>query len=61
MANWKVIADRIEILAHPNADGLHLAKVGPFQLVVGKASGYKTGDTVVFAPERSVLPDAIKG
>ena len=61
MATWKVIADRITILPHPNADGLDLAKVGPFQLVVAKSNGYKDGDIVVFAPERSELPDDVKG
>jgi RNA ligase (TIGR02306 family) len=61
MAHWKVIADRVEILPHPNADSLALAKVGPFQLVVATANGYRSGDIVVFAPERSVLPDEIKG
>jgi RNA ligase (TIGR02306 family) len=61
MAHWKVIADRVEILPHPNADSLALAKVGPFQLVVATANGYQSGDIVVFAPERSVLPAEITG
>jgi len=61
MATWKVIAERIELMPHPNADSLALAKVGPFQLVVATSNGYQSGDIVVFAPERSVLPDAITG
>jgi RNA ligase (TIGR02306 family) len=61
MANWKVLADQITILPHPNADSLALGKVGPFQLVVARTNGYQDGDIVVFAPERSVLPDDLKG
>ena len=60
MADWKVSAERLEIFDHPNADSLHIAKVGMFQLVVGKANGYKTGDIVVFAPKRSVLPTDLR-
>jgi len=61
MATWKVIADRIAILPHPNATGLAIGKVGPFQLVVALSNGYRDGDIVVFAPERSELPDDLKG
>jgi len=61
MAIWKVIADRITILPHPNATSLALGKVGPFQVVVALSNGYQDGDVVVFAPERSELPDDLKG
>lgn len=52
---WKVSRERISIFPHPNADGLELAKVGSYQLVVGKGL-YKDGDEVIFIPERSILP-----
>jgi len=55
MSEWKVIADQIEIFPHPNADKMELGRVGSFQVVVGKGL-YKTGDLVVFAPKRSILP-----
>ena len=61
MAEWQVVAAPIELFPHPNADSLQLGKVGHFQVVVGKDSEYVNGDLVFFAPERSVLPDEIKG
>lgn len=61
MAEFKVIADKIRLFPHPGADKLLLGKVGPFQVVVGKDNDYKEGDIVIFAPERSILPDEIKG
>ena len=53
---WKVSREIIKIFPHPNADALELAKVGSYQLVVGKGL-YKDGDEVIFIPERSVLPE----
>jgi len=63
MAKWQVIAAPIELYPHPDpkAERLLLGKLGQFQVVVNKDSGYKDGDVLVFAPERSVLPDEIKG
>ena len=55
MSVWKVFADTIEIFPHPNADKMELGRIGSFQVVVGKGL-YKTGDLVVFAPKRSILP-----
>lgn len=55
MSEWKVFADHIEIFPHPNANKMELGRIGTFQVVVGKGL-YKTGDLVVFAPKRSVLP-----
>ena len=60
MADWKVSAERIEMFAHPNADRMEVAKVGMFQLVVAKDNNYRTGDLVVFAPKRSILPLEIR-
>lgn len=53
---WKVYKTRIELYPHPNADKLQLAKVGDYQLVV-KSGLYEDGQIVVFAPEKSILPD----
>ncbi len=54
MSNWKVIKTKIEVFDHPDADRLQLGKVGTYQVVVQKGL-YEGGETVVFAPEKSVL------
>jgi RNA ligase (TIGR02306 family) len=59
VSEWKVFADRIEIFDHPNASKLSLGRVGSFQVVVGKGL-YQTGDIVVFAPKRSILPPDLR-
>jgi RNA ligase (TIGR02306 family) len=61
MAQWGVFACKLEIHPHPSADKLVLGNVNGFQIVFSISNGYKNGDTVVFAPEKSVLPDDIKG
>jgi len=61
MAEWRVGPEFIHIRPHPNADSLQLATVGDYQIVIGKDNGYKDGDLVFFAPERSVLPEDLKG
>lgn len=58
MAEWKVIRDKIQLFPHPNADALQLGKVGPYQVVV-QIGLYTDGDEVVFAPEKSVLPESL--
>ncbi|MBN9420420.1 RNA ligase [bacterium SCN 62-11] len=60
MAIWKVSAERAEIFPHPNSDRMDLCKVGMFQLVVAKSNGYQTGDVIVFAPSRAVLPPDLR-
>ena len=55
MSNWKVFASAIELFPHPNADRLALGKLGDYQVVVGR-NEYKSGEIVVFAPKRSILP-----
>ncbi|MFN8612696.1 MAG: RNA ligase (ATP) [Vulcanimicrobiota bacterium] len=60
MAIWKVSAERAEIFPHPNSDRMDLCKVGMFQLVVAKSNGYRSGDVVVFAPARAVLPPDLR-
>lgn len=60
MAQWQVVADRITLYPHPNADSLLLGRVGSFQVVVAQSNGYHDGEVVVFAPERSVLPEDLR-
>ena len=60
MSEWRVFVDKIEIFPHPNAEKMCLGKVGTFQVVIGKGL-YKTGDTVVFAPKRSILASETPG
>src|SRR5689334_18187949 len=58
MADWKVSREAIELFPHPDAEKLELGKVGQYQVVVGKGM-YKNGDSVIFAPDKSLLPDEI--
>jgi RNA ligase (TIGR02306 family) len=60
MSEFKVSAQKIQLLEHQNAERLYVAKIGTYSLVVGKDSGYKDDDIVIFAPKRSILPDEIK-
>ena len=59
MSNWKVSKEKIELFVHPTADLLEIGKVGNYQVVVQKGL-YKTGDEVIFVPEKSVLTGQIK-
>src|SRR5665213_655341 len=60
MADWKVTRDSIQIFPHPDPRvlRLELGKVGQYQVVVGKGI-FKDNTTVIFVPEKSVLPDVI--
>jgi RNA ligase (TIGR02306 family) len=58
MAEFKVIKTPIKIFPHPNAEKLELLKIGAYQAVVQK-DVYHDGDIVIFAPEKSILPDPI--
>lgn len=55
MVEFKVFKTKIDVFSHPNADKLELLKIGNYQCVAEKGL-YKSGDTVVFAPEKSLLP-----
>ena len=59
MSEFKVFADKIELFPHPNADRMQLGRVGTYQVVVGKGL-YTSGDVVVFAPKRSILPASVR-
>lgn len=58
MADFKVFKTQVIVFSHPNADKLELVKLGSYQCVAQKGL-YKNGDKVVFAPEKSVLPDSL--
>jgi RNA ligase (TIGR02306 family) len=60
MAQWKVTREQIEIFPHPNPEvlRLELGKAGQYQVVVGKGI-FQNGSTIIFVPEKSVLPDSI--
>lgn len=60
MAIWSVFKTKISLLPHPNADRMEICRCDLNQLVVGKGQ-YKDGDIIVFAPERAMLPDDLKG
>ena len=62
MADWKVSAEQIEIFKHPDPDVINLlvARVGMFPLVINKNNGYNSGDIVVFAPKRTILPEDLR-
>ena len=60
MALWRTFACKIQLLPHPNADRMEIARCNFNQLVVAKGN-YQDGDVIVFAPERAILPDSLKG
>ena len=59
MSTWKVSKERIELFPHPNAEKLELGKLGTYQVVVQKGV-HANGNTVVFIPEKSVVPEFIR-
>jgi RNA ligase (TIGR02306 family) len=60
MADWKVTREQIKLIPHPDKEvqRLELGIVGQYQVVVGKGI-FKDGTTVIFAPDKSILPDSI--
>ena len=55
MSTFAVTVNKIEVLPHPNADLLELAKVGEYLSIVPKGK-YHTGDLVAYIPEASLVP-----
>ena len=45
-----------EVTKHPNADRLDLARLGGYEVVVGRGE-HQAGDEVVYLPEASLLPE----
>lgn len=58
MSSFHVLASRLEILEHTNADALELAKVGGYLSVVRKGE-FATGDLALYIPEAAIVPEAI--
>ena len=58
MSSFEVKVYKLEILTHPNADSLELAKVGDYLSIVRKDL-FKTGDLAVYIPEASLVPEEI--
>ena len=55
MATFEVTKETIEVFPHSNADRLELARVGLYNIVVGKGQ-FASGDIVLYIPEYAVLP-----
>lgn len=58
MSTFAVTAEKIEVLPHPNADKLELAKIGEYRAVIPKGK-YLTGQTVFYIPEQALLPGSL--
>ncbi len=58
MSTFEVTIEQITVFPHPDADRLELARVGLYNVVVGKGS-YQTGDWVLYIPEYAVLPEQL--
>jgi RNA ligase (TIGR02306 family) len=58
MSTFEVTIETINVFPHPNAERLELARVGLYNIVVGKGT-YNTGDKVIYIPEFAVLPEGI--
>lgn len=60
MSTFAVTVERLEILPHPNADNLELARVGVSQYrAVVRRGAYKTGDYALYIPEQALLPKSL--
>lgn len=58
MSTFEVKVYRLEIMPHPNADAIELAKVGDYVSIV-KKNDFKTGDLGVYIPEQAIVPEWI--
>lgn len=52
--------EQIEVLPHPNADSLELARVGDYRAVIPKGQ-YESGQWCLYIPEQAVLPNDLIG
>lgn len=55
MSSFSVKTHLIEVLPHPNADKLDLARIGAYLCVIPK-DVYATGDLVAYIPEQAIVP-----
>ena len=58
MADFEVRMRRLEIMGHPDADRLEIARVGGYRAVVPRGM-YLTGDIAAYIPEMSIVPNDI--
>lgn len=55
MAEFECKVYKLEILPHPNADAIELAKVGDYLSIVRKGE-FNTGDLGVYIPTSAIVP-----
>jgi RNA ligase (TIGR02306 family) len=58
MSSFSVTVERLDIVEHPNADALELARVGAYHAVVRRGE-YQTGDLAIYIPEQALLPEVL--
>ena len=60
MADFKVTVQKLdEVSAHPDADRLDVARIGGWQIVVGKGQ-QKAGDLVAYIPEQALVSEPLQ-
>ena len=60
MADFKVTVQKLdEVSAHPNADRLDVARIGGWQIVVGKDQ-HQVGEQVAYIPEQALVPEPLQ-
>jgi len=55
MSEFKCEVVRVEIIPHPNADAIEIAKVGDYQSIVKKGQ-FCNGELAVYLPEQAIIP-----
>lgn len=58
MSSFEVKVYKLEIIPHPNAEFIELAKVGDYVSIVKKGD-FQTGDLGVYIPEQAIVPQGI--
>ena len=56
MAEFEVKVVKLEIIEHPNADLLEIARIGDYNAIVGKEQ-FKSSDIAAYIPEQAVIPE----
>ena len=60
MAEFQVKICRLdEVSPHPNADRLDVARIGGWQIVVGKGDR-RAGESAAYIPEQALVPEAVQ-
>ena len=60
MADFKVTVQKLdEVSAHPNADRLDVARIGGWQIVIGKDQ-HQAGEQVAYIPEQALVPEPLQ-